>query len=64
MAAMSMSSSKRKRRIVLNLFEDDPLYVSRKQQVDADDWEACCIRFVETWKGEVLGRDLLTAFQL
>lgn len=50
-------SSKRKRRIILNLFEDDPIHVSRKQ-VDADDWMHI-LEFVETWKGEVLGRDLL-----
>ena len=57
MAAMSMSSSKRKRRIVLHLFGDEPLYMSRKQAVDADDWKQI-LEFVETWKGEVLGRDL------
>ena len=54
---MSMSSSKRKRRIVLHLFGDEPLYMSRKQAVDADDWKQI-LEFVETWKGEVLGRDL------
>jgi hypothetical protein len=57
MAAMSMSSSKRKRRIVLNIFGDEPLYVSRKEAVDADNWRQI-LESVETWKGEVLGRDL------
>ena len=57
MAVMSMSSSKRKRRIVLNIFGDEPLYVSRKEAVDADDWRQI-LESVETWKGEVLGRDL------
>lgn len=54
---MSMSSSKRKRRIVLNIFGDEPLYVSRKEAVDADNWRQI-LESVETWKGEVLGRDL------
>ena len=57
MAAMSMSSSKRKRRIVLNIFGDEPYYVSRKEAVDADNWRQI-LESVETWKGEVLGRDL------
>ena len=57
MAAMSMSLSKRKRRIVLNIFGDEPLYVSRKEAVDADNWRQI-LESVETWKGEVLGRDL------
>ena len=57
MAAMSMSSSKRKRRIVLNIFGDEPLYVSRKEAVEADNWRQI-LESVETWKGEVLGRDL------
>lgn len=57
MAAMSMSSSKRKRQIVLNLFGDERSYVSRKQAVDADDWRQI-LQFVETCIGEVLGRDL------